>query len=445
MSQGEKIKPSDTWFSRSIDTIWSFFSSLKLALVLILLISSLSLLGAFAPDLDLFHSWWFLLTGSFLMLNILVCTLNRWANIVRAVSGGQVSRNTAFYSEGGSCAEIEAAGRTYLEAAQAAQKAVAQKGYRIRCENGKDSIYLAADKFRYSRLGTFANHLSLILFMLAYLAGSYTGFRETGFVVAEGATRQIGHNTGLSVKLLSFADEYYPDNTPKDYRSDLVLYESGREVRRALVQVNRPLEYKGIRIYQSFFGPAAQITVSRNGVMLFDGNIPLDTVVESQGARRQAGAVSLPAAGLLIRLISSSAGKDDPLIPAGQLAVDAGPDESGTGFTLVRKDVPFTINGTEFIYRGDAKFSGFLVSSDPANMFIWIASVLFILGIVLVFYFPHRQVWMLSCSTGERNARLLLRMGLPRGYSNGTELEEIVNSVKNELSARGSGRGPGEA
>ena len=86
--------------------------------------------------------------------------------------------------------------------------------------------------------------------MLAYIIGSAFGFRDTYFIVNEGHTREVGYNTNLSLNLISFTDEYYPDGTPSDFRSEVVLYQGDQEVTRATIRVNHPLVYEGIRFYQ---------------------------------------------------------------------------------------------------------------------------------------------------------------------------------------------------
>lgn len=414
------------------ERVWRFFSSIKLALILILVIGAFSLVGAFLPDIDMFHSWWFLGAGALLTLNIFVCSVNRWSNIRNSLNGGAIKQKDTFYTTGNSRAEISAVPQGHAEAAKIPGKVLRQHGYRVRVENDKDHTYIAADKNRYFRLGTYVSHLSLILLVLAYILGSYLGFRNLDFTIAEGETREIGYNTGLAVKLISFVDEYYPDNTPKDYRSEVILYENGQEVRQAQVRVNYPLSYKGVRIYQSFFGSAVRMQIRQGDIILFQGNVPLDNVIESQGIQRYVGFIEMPGTGLTIRLIGSAVNASDPMIPRGQLAVDMRQNGTQVGLKLAQKGVPVTINDTEFTYQADTRFSGFQVSSDPANVFIWIASSLFILGISLVFYFPYRQIWVLSKSQTAGNTQMLIRMGAAKGF-NASELESLAKEIRKNL------------
>ncbi|MCB1556011.1 MAG: cytochrome c biogenesis protein CcsA [Alphaproteobacteria bacterium] len=64
----------------------------------------------------------------------------------------------------------------------------------------------------------------------------------------------------FSIRLLDFEKQVYPGtNTPRAYRSDVVLAEDGREW-PARIQMNQPLRYKGYTFYQSSFlqGPAGE-------------------------------------------------------------------------------------------------------------------------------------------------------------------------------------------
>src|SRR4030042_331173 len=272
-----------------IDLLWRLFSSIKLALGLILVIGAISLFGALKPDVDVFHSWVFLLAGTLLMVNLIVCSLNRWKNIKYSLQGGQVKQSEKFFTTGNK-KEINAIPMSSQDSAAALKTVLQRLGYRVREVSEKESIHIAADKNRYFRLGTYVSHLSLILFILAYLLGGYLGFRETNFTVAEGSVRDVGHDTGLSLGLVSFVDEYYPDGMPKDYRSQVILYENGQEVKQALVRVNHPLIYKGVRFYQAYFGRVVKMLVrDENGRDIFNDNVPLDSSFDIQGDRYYEG------------------------------------------------------------------------------------------------------------------------------------------------------------
>jgi cytochrome c biogenesis protein len=133
---------------------------------------------------------------------------------------------------------------------------------------------------------------------------------------------------------------------PKDYRSQVVLYQNGQEVRQATIRVNHPLTYGGIRFYQAFFGPAAELQIQRNGSVIFDGEVPLDNTSVSGEAVRYLGVLDLQN-GLKVRLISSAKNIDDTMIPAGQLGLEVLQDGQQIGLTLMQTDTPQTIGNLQ--------------------------------------------------------------------------------------------------
>jgi cytochrome c biogenesis protein len=417
----------------TLKKVWRFFSSIRLALVLILLMGAITLFGTLVPSANTFHAWWFLAPGALLMLNIIVCSLNRWGNIKLSLHGGKVKQEESFYSGGNDHTAIETSNLPSGETAADTIKVLQKHGYRVRTESSGGNVYIAADKNRWFRLGTYASHLSLVLFVLAYLLGSFFGFRDTNFTVAVGSTQPLNHSTGLSLQLVSFVDEYYADNMPKDYRSEVILLENGQIVKQGLVRVNHPLSYKGISIHQMFFGPAVTMLLTQNGQTLYQGNIALDNLVSNQGLERYVGTLDLQG-GLNVQLISSAINVVDPAIPPGQIAVYVKNNGVQTGVDTVQNGDTRTIGEISFNYQDDSKFSGFQVSRDPGNGLIWIASVLFIVGITLVLYFPYRQVWILSQAQSADYGRLLIRLGVSRGYNGTMELNNISAGIQKAIS-----------
>ncbi len=476
MSQVDKKQPTLNKFS-IVDWLWRIFSSMRLAVILILVIAGLCLLGVLliqvppemagdpqlytywvdsvarnkvgglAPILsalsffNVFHSPWFLIAGVLLILNIFICSVNRWRVISLSLSGGTIKHTESYYSTGNSCTELSNLLTPVPQTVDISEKVLKAQGYRTRTEIEQDNIYIAADKNRYHRLGTYFSHLSLIIFILAFITGNYFGFHDTGFTVPVGGNREVGHNTGLSLELTSFADEYYDNGMPKDYRSQVVLYENGHSVKEALIRVNYPLIYKGIRFYQAYFGPAVKILVrDENGLEIFNGTVPLDSSFNVEGYNYYEGFFYLPEPGLSARLISPPINADSPIIPEGQLAVDLRQGEEQIDLKLVELSTPRIVGGLEFTFLENSKYSGFQVSRDPTNILIWIASILFILGVCTVLYFPYYQVWILSKPGNKGTSRLLVRSSSNRSTSSTSTLDNIVSQIEKEIGFSGNMR-----
>lgn len=477
VSQDEEKQQRKGASKSVVEWLWRLFSSVRLAIILILVITGLSLLGAlliqvppevardphfysywvdtaarskvgvWAPLLstlrlfDVFRSPWFVIAGTLLMLNIFVCSVNRWSAISLSLRGGVIRHQADFYRSGSALNEL-ATPVPAGEAAVITERVLKSQGYRVRTENDEDRVHIAADKNRYYRLGTYLSHFSLILFVLAFITGNYFGFRESSFTVPVGAIRGVGYETGLSLELTSFVDEYYENGMPKDYRSQVVLYEDGQAVRQALIRVNHPLVYKGVRFYQSYFGRVAKMLVKdEDGRPIFDNSVPLDSSFQVQGYRYDEGFFDLPDKGLSIRLISPAQNSDNSMIPAGQLAVDVRQGGEQINLRLLEPGNPREVSGLEYTFLGESKYSGFQVSRDPTNALIWIASTLFVIGICAVFYFPYRQIWVLSQPAGQGKSRLLMRMLARRGFGSTSELTTLSKQMEKELKTYWGKRG----
>jgi cytochrome c biogenesis protein ResB len=103
---------------------------------------------------------------------------------------------------------------------------------------------------------------------------------------------------------------------------------------------------------------------------------------------------------------------------------------------LAEKNVPVTIGDLTITYQSDTVFSGFQVSHDPANLLFWISSILFIIGITIVFYFPYRQAWVLTQTQKPGISRILARVGGSRGMGGEPELKKLVAEMEKELSSK---------
>src|SRR5665811_749686 len=179
ISKYDKKKKVPGQFKSVVNWLWRLFSSVRLAVILILVITGLSLLGAlliqipseiakdpqayinwvdtvarskvgiWAPFLsalrlfNVFSSLWFIITCSLLMLNIFICSVNRWSVISLSLRGGVVKQNENFYFNDNNHAELKDIQAPVAEAAMISEKILKGRGYRIRTESDEKNVYLS--------------------------------------------------------------------------------------------------------------------------------------------------------------------------------------------------------------------------------------------------------------------------------------------------------------
>ncbi|MFX3633525.1 MAG: cytochrome c biogenesis protein ResB [Candidatus Pristimantibacillus sp.] len=281
-----------------IDRIWNFFSSVKIAIYLIVITFLSAILGTIFPQegtflndffdpsvyyeeeygllgkiyylLGLSHtyeSWWFITLLVMIGTSLVICSLDRVLPLYKALSKQKVRKHLNFINRQKTvyAATIESAPEEWVEQLAAQLK---RKRYRVYT----DGTALLAEKNRFSRWGPYINHIGLILFLLAILARSIPGFQMDDYVtVPNGETVHI-EGTNYYVKNEKFTVQYYEDSElppelhgtlrAKLYETKAVLYtctsECGdlnkdpvlEEVAKHDIKVNSPLNYKGLKLYQ---------------------------------------------------------------------------------------------------------------------------------------------------------------------------------------------------
>ena len=417
--------PTKVPHESTVDRVWNSLSSMRLALVLIFGIALLSFVGAVitqAPvgmtttssqylewlqrvrprygaltdlisGLQLFTvatSIWMRLLLGLLAVSTFVCTLNRWPRIWRSVFDPPVKADASVLA--GLAVRRDAILDLKAEPEVPLATALANRGYRVLIEDEDSGMSLYADRYRYARLGTLVAHLALVGILAGTVASSLMGFRDPEFTVPEGSTRDVGFGTQLSVRVEAFVDEYYPEGGPKDYRSDVILFDGNVPVARQWVRVNEPLSYGGVRFHQSFFGPAVVLRIADSGgnVIVEDG-VPLDF---SMGGSSM-GQVTIPRTPYQAVVIGPST--TDPLAgpKPGQVQVHLFRDNLRTaaGTEVLTLGQPKAIGDLTFTFVRERQFTGLLVVNDPGAPIIWVTSALLVLGMAATLYFPFPRVW----------------------------------------------------
>jgi cytochrome c biogenesis protein len=284
-----------------IDRVWNFFSSVKVAIYLIIITLIGAMLGTifeqesnfinFDPStyyknkygtigeiyyrLGLSHtyeSWWFILLLVMIGASLVICSLDRVLPLYKALSKQKVRKHLAFLTRQKIVyqGEINEDGEEWV---QRAVQPLRKKHYRVYT----DGSALLAEKQRFSRWGPYIIHIGLIVFLLAVLFRGLPGLHlDKHYWFPEGEITHIP-DTNLYLKNEKFTVEYYSEDemsedfkargkvVPKLFETQAVLYECTadcddpskepqlREVKRHAIRVNDPLSYKGLQAYQFDF------------------------------------------------------------------------------------------------------------------------------------------------------------------------------------------------
>lgn len=416
------LSPSDL-----LDRLFRFFISMRLGLMLLLVLAVLTMIGtllmqvpagvksdpqAYAAWLDsarakyggwtgvidslglfaVFSSYWFKGTVVLLCTSILACSVHRAPRLWQKAVHPRMIMTDAFFEQAPLGATFASSARPE-ETVEPLRKAFRRHRFRTAIAHQGDTIHVCADRFRWGPFGRVLAHLSFVIILIGGLVVATWGFRNNDLAVPVGSTVEVGYDTGLSVEAEYFSDSYYANGAPSDYASKLVLYKNGTPVKTQIVRVNHPLRYDGVTFYQSFFGPAAEIRVqSAKGKVLFDQGVPL--LWGSDDERHRIGRFALPGQALSVFVVSAASGVVDPVIAAGQMQLEvyrAGQD-APVATQVVTQGAPVEIAGLGFTFVREREFTGLAVARAPGLSLIWVGSTLLVVGMCVVFFFPHRRV-----------------------------------------------------
>lgn len=283
-----------------LDRIWNFFSSVKVAVTIIVLTLIGSSLGTIYPQesnfiqvdpstyykdtygtlghvyylLGLSHtyeSWWFKLLILMIGASLVICSLDRVLPLYRALSKQKIQKHHSFLLRQKVAYDghiPEGTGSEEWTERMAGQ--LRKKHYRVHT----DGAALLAEKYRFSRWGPYVLHIGLIIFLLAVLMRSFPGWQMDEYMgLREGEIKKIP-DTSLYIKNEKFTIDFYkPEemteefkkrerNVAKLYETEAVIYTCKadcdipgtkpelEEVHRQKIIVNEPLDYKGLLAFQ---------------------------------------------------------------------------------------------------------------------------------------------------------------------------------------------------
>ncbi len=413
---------------------FDFFRSIKLTIFLLIIIAIVSIIGTLikqnAPSeeyiqrygiqlynvldffnlFDMYHSWWFSAILLLLVINLIACSLHRLPGVLRQIfrETGQkelgdsmlrtlpyVERIRPINPEGVNEEKI----RSYLQTEF-------KRPHRF---EGETSNTFYAEKGRFSRLGVYITHLSILVILIGGLLGSLYGYR--GFVnILEGETvdhitlrirdREVMKPIGFSVRCDDFRVTFYnlerPEKLPKDYMSDLTILEDGKEVLKQTIEVNHPLHYRGLTFYQSSYGTIPDLTIGvqwenqkeRALLKALEGEtVPIPNSQTLLRVLRYAPQVHNFGEGVQVALIKPNQPPKALWLLKNVPKFD---QQRGDGFVLTLEEV------------GVKEYTGLQVTKDPGVWIVWIGCSLMIIGLIVSFFFSHQRIWVSISQKGGR-------------------------------------------
>jgi cytochrome c biogenesis protein len=419
--------------------IWMFFASVKLTVALLLTLAITSIIGTVIPQnetpaiyinaygenlyrifsflkfFDMYRSWWFQLLIVFLTINVVVCSLERLPKTWKVVSMKKPPFNADRFRSDNGKVDFQSQ-RSVQTLRQTFEPFICKKFSYCRIEETDKGWLLFGEKGRWTRLGAYIVHMSIIFLLIGALIGSNYGFE--GFVnIPEGETvNQIRlrnsneiYPLDFDIRCDSFSVSFYETGTPKEYRSSLTILEAEQPVLQKDIIVNDPLSYKGINIFQSSYGafPSDSLTLS---ISSREDEFGFNFIKETKIGEP----VELPEGkgSVIIQDYTNSAQFGGRSIGEAFIGILTPPEGEPVQIIL-----PLRFPNFDRMRQGDfiigiqdyeKKFyTGLQVAYDPGVPVVYLGFIIMILGCFITFFKSHQRICVEIIQVGN-NSRVMV-------------------------------------
>jgi len=227
-------------------TIIRFFSSVKVAVVLLIILTLASILGTLIPqgrsaaeytarygqisDLlirmeitHLYHSWWFLGLLFLISINIIVCSLTRLKSKLKKTLRPKLEFESKMLNSL-KVSQTFTINKEIEKTKERLKELLVLNRYRTQEKAIKGRVFLMAKKHVFGIYGSDVVHLGLLIIFLGGILSGLLGFKSN-LQLTEGQVLEIP-KADFSLKLDKFETEYYKSGRVRDWKSTLTKKKS---------------------------------------------------------------------------------------------------------------------------------------------------------------------------------------------------------------------------
>ena len=462
--------------------IWKFFSSVRLTIFLLLTLAATSIIGTLIPQnespqaylqafgaylyrffdllglLDLYHSWWFQTLMLLLALNVMVCSIDRLSATWRIIFPKRRQFSLARFRRFEPKEELtkNGAGEQLKKPCQA----FISRNFRYcRAEETDSGYAIFGERGRWTRIGVYIVHLSVICMLVGGVIGTRFGFE--GFVnLAPGEAAQKIQlrnrnqmlQLGFAIRCDDFKVSFYPNGAPEEFRSSLSIIEQGKVVKSQDIIVNAPLHYKGISIFQASYGPLPSrpqdvqvpdelslVFTSKATGMIYQKKAAVGQTIEIPESLGKftvdefRGSYDFRGQDLGATLVGTLHQSDGAAVEVVLPVQFPSFDKMGPIFNKTRKDdMLISVSGVKAQPAEERYFTGLQVSRDPGVWVVYTGFILIIIGCYITFFMSHRQVCVDIIESG-RNCRIVITGTANKNkLGNERKLKSLAQSLSQE-------------
>ena len=425
---------------KKISQVLNWLSSLKIAILLLLLIAISCAAGTLIPQQEsnqfyydnfnknpflgiinanilllfefdhVYTSFWFLFLLIWLGLALSVCSFRRQLPILKS------ALSWIDYNSPRQIAKLSVAQtivtNNYSKSLEKIKINLKKQGWNMKETDGR----IAARQGVIGRLGPILIHLGMILLMIGATYGSLNGKTIEKFLAPGRSIDLLNNNEekGLTIELKKFKIERDPQGRAEQYRSIVNVIEPNGNNQSKEISVNYPLRYKGLTLYQADWALAAITIQIGNSPKL---QVPIEPIPQ---LGEQVWGTIIP---------TNKDGKDPILVTVDS---ELGPvniyDSDGKLLTTISTNEEEKVKEALIKIINIIPSSGLLLKHDPGVPLVYSSFAIILIGGSLSII-STKKIWVLY----EKEKSLIYIGGLSNRNLSGLskELPKLISFLEN--------------
>ncbi len=452
-----------------MNSLWNFFASVRLAIVILCIIAFTSIFGTLIPqgnsfewyvnffshisfsgtplgpdtgqrfavittllDIDkMYSSWWYYLFLTILIINLIVCSIDRIPTVLKQIKMDNLSFTQARLDKMKLNRQISLQNTDTQSIMSSLETIVSSLGWKTQ-KSPTNQAMLFSEKSPWSRMGVYIVHLSILVIFAGALIGNLLGFkasvmlpetRQTDIVYSTKDSSAV--NLGFTVRCDSFTLEYYDNGMPKEYMSELTVLENGKEVKKAHIEVNKPLRYNGITFYQASYEPYQDFVVTLKDIQQ-SVTTKLLTPFQQQ--------IKWPEGNLSYGVINADSIQNRLARMKIWVSDSANPPQ--TFWVKPNEETPFQINDKKYtIYVKQMFATGLQVAQDPGVWVVYLGCLLMLVGLYVSFFMSHRKIWFVVKNSGSATSIIMYGTTNKNKMGFTTVFQSLADNIEQQITA----------
>lgn len=334
---------------------------------------------------DVFHCGWFIVLTLFLCLNLLLCNVLHFPNLIRRMKTGYTLEKCLKSWDGTPVAVVADADVVFEK-----------MGMRKVEQNKSGCKYASRNKV--GIWGAWLCHLGMLIIIAGFGLGQMLKTEYTVYGVS-GQTKQVG-DLNYDLTIDNFEILLREDETVEQYQAEITVTDTETgESKSGMTSVNHPLSLFGLKFYQNSTGWAGSVSVWRDDELIQEELLCAGEYLRTEGKEELV---------LMLRAFYPDHYEDEN---GNQMTLSSALNNPAylyalyyndqvLGMNVIGDEEKITVDEYTYVFHDPQPYTLIQVKRDPFTGVAALGGALMVLALILAFYVRPEELWAVKQEDG---------------------------------------------